>query len=210
MCTTPEFRPFYWLYPGTYQPLQATAILLDDVLKSPFSAEAQHSRTLVERLFSFVGPHGVGLYTERGVHRNASHAGKAVWEMLRRLRRRAWKKAGIDPDMAWLDGNIVQNISPQDQTTTLDPTPSHSNPALPETSQPENIDPLCDSHPAIIPPDINTIPDDFWTESPDLYEDNPSLCGQFTMSDVDGLNWTEWDFLVDRYLNMPDPGQLNF
>ncbi|KIM94525.1 hypothetical protein OIDMADRAFT_97648, partial [Oidiodendron maius Zn] len=103
MSTGPEFHPFYWLYPGTYQPLQATAILLDDVLKSPFSEEAQHSRMLVEKLFSLVGPHGIGLSNGRNSNRDLSPAGKEVWEMLRRLRRRAWKKAGIDPDMAWLD-----------------------------------------------------------------------------------------------------------
>lgn len=210
MCTTPEFRPFYWLYPGTYQPLQATAILLDDVLKSPFSAEAQHSRTLVERLFSFEGPYGVGLYKERGLNKDTSHAGKAVWEMLRRLRRRAWKKAGIDPDMAWLDGNIGHNIGAMDQNAALNPTPSHSNPALVETSEQAGMAHACEGHANTAPTDTHPMAEDFWTGSPDVYEDNPSLCGQFTLSDVDGLNWTEWDFLVDRYLNMPDPGQLNF
>ena len=60
MCTTAEFRPFYCLCRGTYQPLQATAILLDDVLNSPFSEETLHSRVLVEKLFSFVGLHGMG------------------------------------------------------------------------------------------------------------------------------------------------------
>jgi hypothetical protein len=85
MCTTIAFRPFYWLYPGTYQPIQATAILFADLLRNPHSAEAQHSRRLVERLFSPVGSDGVGWYAKTDSKRNLSPGGKEVWEMLRRL-----------------------------------------------------------------------------------------------------------------------------
>jgi hypothetical protein len=207
MCTTQEFRPFYWLYPGTYQPLQATAILLDDVLKSPFSAEAQHSRMLVERLFSLVGPYGEGLSKGMESIRNVTPTGKEVWEMLRRLRRRAWKKACIDPDMAWLDDNFVHSVGEIDSATTVERTASHSTDG---EYQPGGTAPAWDKSPTLLAPDTNTIPEDVCTFNPDLHEDNTSLHGQFAPSDVDGLDWSQWDLLVDRYFHMPDQGQVNF
>ena len=210
MSTGPEFHPFYWLYPGTYQPLQATAILLDDVLKSPFSEEAQHSRMLVEKLFSLVGPHGIGLSNGRNSNKDLSPAGKEVWEMLRRLRRRAWGKAGIDPDMAWLDDNFVHSILATDKVTTLDPTLSAPNLAPARTSETGTMVPECNDSSAVADPKLNTALDEIWTDNSELYGENTSLPDHFASNDLSGLDWGEWDFLVDRYLHLPDPGQLNF
>lgn len=211
MCTTPEYRPFYWLYPGSYQPLQATAILLADLLKSPYSAEAQHSRTLVEKLFSLVGPEGVGRYKEKDSKRNLSNAGKEVWEMLRRLRRQAWIKAGIDPDMVWMDGNFTQDPGASENTATAEQPPAPQlNLAATGISNMEDAHPTNETNAMAGTSGLNQVPDEFWTENPELYVDNPNIYGQFTLGDVDYLDWGEWDSLVDKYFNIPDPGQLNF
>jgi hypothetical protein len=209
MCTTLAFRPFYWLYPGMYQPLQATAILLADLLKSPYSTEAQHSRTLIERLFSLIGSDGIGWYKERSSKRNLSIAGKEVWEMLRRLRRQAWRKAGIDPDIVWMDSNFVQSVGTPGHATTLKPPP-HLEMAPVGTSELGSIAPACDNSSAEVASDRNIMSEHFWADNLDLGLGNTDLSGQFTLSDVDGLDWSKWDFLLERYFNMPDPAEVTF
>ncbi|RFU27671.1 hypothetical protein B7463_g8653, partial [Scytalidium lignicola] len=210
MCTTPEFRPFYWLYPGTYQPLQAMAILLADVLKSPHSAEAQHSRTLVERLFSMVGSDGVGWYKESNPRRSLSTAGKEVWKMLRRLRRQAWKKAGIDPDMVWMDGNFEHGAEASEETSTIELAPQLLGQVADKASEPEIRVPAYEDIPTVKESSTDNVLVEFLTNNADLYVENPTLPSQFTQGEVDYLDWSEWDSLVDRFFNMPDPGQINF
>ncbi|KAH8797355.1 fungal-specific transcription factor domain-containing protein [Xylogone sp. PMI_703] len=216
MCTTPEFRPFYWLYPGTYQPLQAMAILLSDLLRNPQSEEAQHSRTLVERLFSMVGSDGVGWYKDLDSRRNLSTAGKEVWKMLRRLRRQAWKKAGLDPDIVWIDNNLEHSAN---NTATaaegsaavdpLPPPPVDSTIFNTENSEQKELYPVLEDNTAAKRPDTNNVLVDF-LDNPDLELGDPALGGQFSHEEIDYLDWGEWDSLVDRYFNMPDPGQINF
>jgi hypothetical protein len=47
---------------------------------------------------------------------------------------------------------------------------------------------------------------DLLTDSPKLYGDNTFLRAQFESSDLSGPDYGEWDFLIDRYLPLPDPG----
>jgi hypothetical protein len=53
MCTTESYLPYWWLYPGAYQPLQPVAVLLTDLLNKPQSLEASKSRALLEKTFLF-------------------------------------------------------------------------------------------------------------------------------------------------------------
>lgn len=212
MCTTLAFRPFYWLYPGMYQPLQATAILLADLLKTPHSPEAQHSRTLVERLFSHIGSDGVGWYKEADSKRNLSTAGKEVWEMLRRLRRQAWKKAGLDPDMVWTDRNFTPSADTTGNAaaTQTEPLPLNPDQAPVGTPGSRNIVPPFDYTSTPVPSSIAPMQGNLWASNLDIGLGNTDLSGQFTLGDVDGFDWGEWDFLLERYFNMPDPGQIQF
>lgn len=98
MCTTQDFHPFYWIYPGMYQPLQATAMLLADLIKCPNSTEAKRSRDLVEKIFSLLSEDGVAGRNGISSQRQLSAGGKEAWSMLRKVKRQAWEKAGFDPN----------------------------------------------------------------------------------------------------------------
>ena len=126
MCTTQSFRPFFWIYPGLYQPLQATALLLADLLKRPTSPEAQRSRVLVEGVFSLLGPDGRVVGKQEGiVPQGVGSGGRQAWTMLRRLREKAWEKAGLKSNMVWTDAERAQRMAASEDIK-IDPQ-SHSN-----------------------------------------------------------------------------------
>jgi hypothetical protein len=103
MCTEPSYAPFQWIYPGNYQPLQAVALLLTDILDKPTSNEASASHYLIDRVFSLLGEED-GVVAEQNGHlqqRKLSISGKKAWAMLWHLRRRALQSMGADPSILW-------------------------------------------------------------------------------------------------------------
>lgn len=101
MCSTPLFRPFQWLYPGTFQPLQPTAALLIDMRKNPMSSDARESRELLEKLFSLLGPEGRITAGESGSQRYFSDTSRGAWSLLNKLRKKVWRQLGLDPNVVW-------------------------------------------------------------------------------------------------------------
>ena len=104
MCSTRYYQPFQWLYPGAYQPLQPAAVLLIDLMKEPQSEEAAQSRILLETIFSLLGPEGrvAGIVQGRGMsQRHASSGAKQAWSRLENLRKKVWKKLGLDSSVMW-------------------------------------------------------------------------------------------------------------
>lgn len=105
MCNTQPYRPFQWLYPGSYQPLQPTAVLLIDLMRNPKSPEAKKSRALLEMIFSLLGPEGrMTVASDRlgGVkHRNVPSRAKEAWARLDRLRKKVWKALGLESSVMW-------------------------------------------------------------------------------------------------------------
>jgi hypothetical protein len=84
------------MYPGTYQPFQALALLLADLLQNPHSEEASLSRGIVDAIFY--------LYrVDEGVvsqidppKRHLSSTGRSAWSMLVRIRKKALDIIGED------------------------------------------------------------------------------------------------------------------
>jgi hypothetical protein len=104
MCSTRQYQPFQWLYPGAYQPLQPAAVLLIDLMKEPHSAEAAQSKTLLETIFSLLGPEGrvAGIIQGRGMRqRHASSGARQAWSRLENLRKKVWKTLGLDSSVMW-------------------------------------------------------------------------------------------------------------
>ncbi|KAF2101036.1 hypothetical protein NA57DRAFT_10708, partial [Rhizodiscina lignyota] len=100
LCSTKSYKPFQWLYPGAYQPLQPAAVLLVDLAKEPNSPQAAESRILLEQVFSLLGPEGrVGAGVMK--QRHFSDGAKNAWERLEKLRRKVWKKLGLDSSVLW-------------------------------------------------------------------------------------------------------------
>ncbi|RFU34147.1 hypothetical protein B7463_g2233, partial [Scytalidium lignicola] len=96
VCDDPISEPFHWMYPGTYQPFQALALLLADLLQYPYSDEASLSRGIVDAVFY--------LYrVDEGVvsqidppRRQLSSTGRSAWSMLSRTRKRVLEMIGDD------------------------------------------------------------------------------------------------------------------
>jgi hypothetical protein len=104
MCSTRQYQPFQWLYPGAYQPLQPAAVLLIDLMKEPQSAEAAQSKTLLETIFSLLGPEGrvAGIIQGRGMRQSqASSGARQAWSRLENLRKKVWKTLGLDSSVVW-------------------------------------------------------------------------------------------------------------
>jgi hypothetical protein len=103
MCETTAFEVFHWMYPGTYQPLQPLSILLADLLKHPYSDEAEASRGLVDAAFELyqVDQGLISLETsDRHQHfhkRHLTNLGREAWLMLLRTRKKALEQTGFDP-----------------------------------------------------------------------------------------------------------------
>ncbi|KAL1959477.1 hypothetical protein VTO42DRAFT_1922 [Malbranchea cinnamomea] len=105
LATDPDFQPFQWSWPGNHQPMHATMIMLIDLYERPNSPEAPKSRAFIDKIFSLSGPDGGVVGGEDGIStaRPLKDGGREAWDMMRRLREKAWQKAGLDPKVLWTE-----------------------------------------------------------------------------------------------------------
>ncbi|KAL2869267.1 putative C6 transcription factor [Aspergillus lucknowensis] len=110
LATDPDFQPFHWSWPGNHQPMHATMIMLIDLYERPISPEAPKSRAFIDKIFSLTGPDGGVVGGEDGVstQRPLKDGGREAWDMIRRLRQKAWQKAGLDPQRLWTEQAQIQ------------------------------------------------------------------------------------------------------
>ncbi|GKZ40917.1 hypothetical protein AbraIFM66951_006456 [Aspergillus brasiliensis] len=110
LATDPDFQPFQWSWPGNHQPMHATMIMLIDLYERPYSPEAPKSRAYIDKIFSMTGPDGGVVGGEDGVstQRPLKDGGREAWDMIRRLRQKAWQKAGLDPQRLWSEQAQIQ------------------------------------------------------------------------------------------------------
>ncbi|KAL3467961.1 fungal-specific transcription factor domain-containing protein [Aspergillus heterothallicus] len=110
LATDPDFQPFHWSWPGNHQPMHATMIMLIDLYERPYSPEASKSRAFIDKIFSLTGPDGGVVGGEDGIstQRPLKDGGREAWDMIRRLRHKAWQKAGLDPQKLWTEQAQIQ------------------------------------------------------------------------------------------------------
>ncbi|OJJ45807.1 hypothetical protein ASPZODRAFT_69040 [Penicilliopsis zonata CBS 506.65] len=129
VATESIFQPFHWSWPGNHQPMHATMILLIDLYERPYSSEAPRSRAFIDKIFSMIGPDGgvVG-GAEDGIptQRPLKDGGREAWDMLQRLRYKAWQKAGLDPTQLWTEQAQVQARTASHPSIPGSPFPSTS------------------------------------------------------------------------------------
>ncbi|KAL2795097.1 fungal-specific transcription factor domain-containing protein [Aspergillus keveii] len=122
LATDPDFQPFHWSWPGNHQPMHATMIMLIDLYERPYSPEAPKSRAFIDKIFSLTGPDGGVVGGEDGIstQRPLKDGGREAWDMIRRLRHKAWQKAGLDPQKLWTEQAQIQAgaASPDDCIAT--------------------------------------------------------------------------------------------
>ncbi|KAF2665066.1 hypothetical protein BT63DRAFT_429017 [Microthyrium microscopicum] len=125
MINNVSFKPFHWLYPGSYQPLNQVCMLLVDMLRRPDAPEVPQSRLALEPIFQCLGPNGrvFGRNSSSGLgasNRRFSNGARVAWARLEALRRKVWKVLGIDATVMWsatYDNrtNSVYTSSPESQ-----------------------------------------------------------------------------------------------
>ncbi|KAJ5712115.1 hypothetical protein N7488_006271 [Penicillium malachiteum] len=110
LATDPDFQPFHWSWPGNHQPMHATMIMLIDLYERPSSPEASKSRAFIDRILALSGPDGGVVGGEDGIstQRPLKDGGREAWDMIRRLRQKAWQKAGLNPQMLWTEQDQIQ------------------------------------------------------------------------------------------------------
>ncbi|KAJ5648849.1 uncharacterized protein N7484_002572 [Penicillium longicatenatum] len=101
LATDPDFQPFHWSWPG---------IMLIDLYERPYSPEASKSRAFIDRILAISGPDGGVVGGEDGIstQRPLKDGGREAWDMIRRLRQKAWQKAGLNPKMLWTEQDQIQ------------------------------------------------------------------------------------------------------
>ncbi|KAJ5764791.1 hypothetical protein N7520_004350 [Penicillium odoratum] len=110
LATDPDFQPFHWSWPGNHQPMHATMIMLIDLYERPYSPEASRSRAFIDRILAISGPDGGVVGGEDGIstQRPLKDGGREAWDMIRRLRQKAWQKAGLNPKLLWTEQDQIQ------------------------------------------------------------------------------------------------------
>lgn len=88
--------------------------MLIDLYERPYSPEAYKSRAFIDRILALSGPDGGVVGGEDGIStlRPLKDGGREAWDMIRRLRQKAWQKAGLNPEMLWTEkGQIEAGIT---------------------------------------------------------------------------------------------------
>src|SRR3954447_11067701 len=84
--------------------------MLVDLDERPYSPEASKSRVFIDRIMALCGPDGGVVGGEDGISmfRPLKHGGREAWDMIRRLRQKAWQKAGLNHQMLWNGQDKIQ------------------------------------------------------------------------------------------------------
>ena len=101
-------------------------IMLIDLYERPYSPEAPKSRAFIDRILALSGPDGGVVGGEDGVstQRPLKDGGREAWDMIRRLRQKAWQKAGLNPRMLWTEKDQIY----AGVTSPADPRADNSSP----------------------------------------------------------------------------------
>ena len=78
-------------------------VLLKEVDREPYGVDAEASRTVIDEAFALCGPDGgiTGEQEDELMRRPLTEGGQEAWDLIKRLRSRAWQKANLDPDIMW-------------------------------------------------------------------------------------------------------------
>ncbi|KAK4554558.1 hypothetical protein LTR86_008413 [Recurvomyces mirabilis] len=122
MASVPDFGDFQWSWPGNHQPLHAIMILLLHLVQGPDGQDAQETRKAIDIAFALCGSKGGivagGSGPDKIMKRPLTEGGQEAWNYFKRLRAKAWQKAGLDPDIFWTREQAVRFCNGQ-----LEPQP---------------------------------------------------------------------------------------
>lgn len=191
-------------------------ILLIDLYKRPYSPEAPVSRSFIDRILALAGP-GEGIVGTRDdlpTLRPLGDAGREAWNMIHRLRQKAWLKAGLNPNLP-LHALSGQSQSPSDvpeAASNLKRQRSSSDsarvsPAMPPTSVIAST--ARSPHALHVPTSAADF--DFVSSYPAMNSTNPTIptpipesCPSSTGDPAVSFDWGEWDAIFGRSLPVTD------
>lgn len=99
-------------------------VMLIDLYERPYSPEAPKSRAFIDKIFSLSGPDGGVVGGEDGIstQRPLKDGGREAWDMIRRLRQKAWQRAGLNPQKLWTEKAQMQaGLAPVDEHGLTEP-----------------------------------------------------------------------------------------
>ena len=198
--------------------LTRSRIILIDLYERPYSPEASVSRRFVDQILSLSGPDGGvvsggdDIFTQRPLR----NGGREAWGMIRRLRQKAWQKAGLNPQMprtgqGWSSNSDFANAAYFDSmssATVAAPTTSDSVATGLSSCDREFAPDLPFAHssaPAPIQQSlINPAEVDFVdTTGPNMLP-APEGSIPFMMDPSLNFDWGEWDNIFGRSLPVAD------
>ncbi|EXJ59211.1 hypothetical protein A1O7_06643 [Cladophialophora yegresii CBS 114405] len=109
VCNDPISEPYHWMYPGTYQPLQAVSLLLADLLQHPHSDDATLSRGLIDAIFELYQVDEGIVSEHHPPKRQLSPSGREAWTMLVRTRQRTLQQVGMDHHVLFPSSIVTSN-----------------------------------------------------------------------------------------------------
>ena len=204
LATDPAFQPFHWNWPGSHQPMHATMIMLVDLYERPHSKEAPRSRALIDKVFSMSGPDGGIVSGEDGVsvQRPLREGGREAWDMLRRLRDKAWQKAGLDPDVLWGDEDQIRAGVAHPLTETERITQALREDFL-EPPKPSKPMQSMSTSPSVPNIDRNHKPQNGRLSKDNLHSSNSSSTGRTPSLDTDTPPQAQQEFAVIQESSQP-------
>ncbi|OQE18036.1 hypothetical protein PENFLA_c022G06805 [Penicillium flavigenum] len=219
LATDPDFQPFQWGWPGNHQPMHAMMIILIDLYERPYSPEASVSRGFVDQILLLSGPDGGvvsggdDIFTQRPLR----NGGREAWDMIRRLRQKAWQKAGLNPQMPrtgqdWSTTSDFANTpylnSMSSEAVTAPTTSAAVGAALSSCDRAFSPDlpfahssaaPITTQQSLINPPEVNFVD----TTGPNI-PPAPENSVPFMMDPSLNFDWGEWDNIFGQSLPVAD------
>ncbi|KAF2232672.1 hypothetical protein EV356DRAFT_504934 [Viridothelium virens] len=110
LACNPDFDIFSWSWPGNHQPLHAVAVILHSLEDRPDGSGSRESQDAIDMIFALRDPsHGLVAGTEYPrMKRPLVAGGTEAWSHLARLRTKAWRAAGLNPDVFWTRQEAVE------------------------------------------------------------------------------------------------------
>lgn len=195
--------------------------MLIDIYKQPNSPEAPKSRAYIDRILAISGPDG-GVVGGDGVSRQRPlrDGGREAWDVIRRLRERAWRQAGLDPQIFWTEQDHIQAglASPEKHSkyqgyTHQNPPTTESGPAslpsLENPFSPVTLSAVPSTGPNVVPQASDTASASTLTAPmvplPEAQQARFHSPGLPSMTDPNpNFDWDEWDAVFGPLVPVSD------
>ena len=160
-------------------------ILIREIDQSSDSGYTEECRNIVDEAFSVCGSAGGLISTEDPnlQHQLLTEGGREAWDLLFRLRSKAWQKHDVDPDILWTRDEVTKRAYARAERITRDPDAEYPQGEM--STQFPPLGPSAGVHPIATTTTAANAPQE------SLNAEILADAGQMT-----NVDWQEWDSLV--------------